>query len=501
MLTRTETLSIYKEILETTEGEELRLIMRELCKTDLFFLLTQVCKREDVNRDWLYDRCREVESEPDFHLDLWARNHYKSTIITFGLTIREILNNPNITICILSYNKGISKGFLGQLMREFENNELLKELFSEIFYQKPNTEAQKWSINEGIIVKRSANPKEGTIESYGLVDGQPVGRHYNLIIYDDIVNESSVGTVDQIEKTNKAFELSLNLFSEDTKFRICGTRYHHADTYSVILERNVATSRIYPATDDGTVDGKPVLYDKAYLEQKKEAMGNYVFSAQLLLNPVPDDAQTFQSDWLQYYSVKQDGYLHLNRIIICDPANSKKKYSDWTAIIVVGLGRDENYYVIDIIRDKFNLTERANILLELHLKYKPYMVYYEQYGMVSDIHYIQEEQRRQKYRFPIVGIKGNVAKVDRIKNLIPICENNRLYLPYEGEINHRDYEGKMYDPVKYFVDNEYLSFPFGTYDDVLDAISRIADPQVKIKRPGGTMKKSYVMSDYNVLGR
>jgi len=108
--------------------------MRRLARGDLFYLLVRVLGREDVDRDWIYDRCREVEGAPDGHLDLWAREHYKSTIITFGLTIQDILVDPEITVGIFSHTRPIAKGFLRQIKREFEANAALKTLFPEILW-------------------------------------------------------------------------------------------------------------------------------------------------------------------------------------------------------------------------------------------------------------------------------------------------------------------------------------------------------------------------------
>ena len=125
-----------------------------LGRNDLFYLMVRLLRRPDVNREWLFERCREVHANPDGYLDLWAREHYKSTVITFGLSIQEILKDSEITIGIFSHTRPIAKGFLGQIKREFEDNEVLKRLYSDVLWTNPQKEAPKWSEDGGLIVKR-----------------------------------------------------------------------------------------------------------------------------------------------------------------------------------------------------------------------------------------------------------------------------------------------------------------------------------------------------------
>ena len=82
----------------------------------------------------------------------------------------------------------------------------------------------------------------------------------------------------------------------------------------------------------------------------------------------------------------------MNKYILVDPANSKAKKADYTAMVVVGLSADKNYYVLDLVRDRLNLGERKERLFGLHKKWNPIGVGYESYGMMIDIDYITEYQ-------------------------------------------------------------------------------------------------------------
>lgn len=454
--------------------------LRALCCGDLFFLLVCAMGRDDMDNDFCYDRCREVQASPDGHLDLWAREHYKSTIITVGLTIQDVLRNPGMTIGIFSHTRPIAKAFLRQIKREFETNQLLQELFPHI--RPPGRgENRTWSEDAGIVVRRTNNPKENTLEAWGLVDGQPTSKHFDLLIYDDVVTLESVSTPEQITKTTEAWRLSLNLGARGGVRRMIGTRYHANDTYDALLRQGSVKPRIYAATEDGTFEGAPVLLSRELLDEKRRDMGPYVFACQMLQNPLADKAQGFKAEWLRYWQSQQDHWQGMNRAIFVDPASSKKKGSDYTVMAVVGWNADGCLYLIYGSRARLNLTERTKRLFDLVRQYKPSCVYYEKYGMQSDIEHIEDVMQRDSFHFNIQEIGGSTAKVDRIRRLIPWFEQGRFYLPIVS--NFVDEEGTVRNFTPIFVEEEYTSFPVCAHDDMLDCISRAVDPQVGMGFP------------------
>ena len=480
----------------------------EIGKKDRFFLLTHILRRHDAIDPWLYERTREVEAQTDECLDLWARFHYKSTIITFAGGIQEILNDPGITICVFSHTKTIAKGFLEQIKLELEQNENLKALYPDILYQEPARDSPRWSLDRGIVVRRMDNPKEGTVEAWGLVDGQPTSRHFKLRIYDDTVSEESVGTPDQIAKTTSRWELSQNLGDgrENRRWHI-GTRYNFGDTYQTLIDRKVLKTRIYPATDDGSINGKPVFMSQAAWDKKKNDESVYTIATQMLQNPVAGSEQVFKPEWVRYWEIRPK---ILNVAIMVDYAGSRPATgSSNTAIAAIGTDAARNKYLLDGVCHKITLADRWTYVKHMRRKWlsqpgiQVVVVGYERYGAQSDIEHFQQMMIIEGEAFEIQELNwprdGNHAKDERIKRLQPDHENWRFFYPLPGTditklqsraiangdeyllarpIKHKDENGRIYEVVKKFMENEYQFFPNTTYKDFFDAMSRIYDMEM-----------------------
>ena len=477
--------------------------IRQLAKIDRYYLLTEICHRRDLAHPWLFERCREVELAPDNHLDLWARDHYKSTIITFAGSIQEVLRDPEITIVIFSHKAPIAKGFLGQIKRELEWNELLRGAFPDILWDDPHKRAPQWSVDGGIIVQRRSNPKECTIEAHGLVDGQPIAKHFRLRIYDDVVVPQSVNTPEQITKTSEAVALSEDLGMEGGRRWGVGTRYHFADTYADMIQRGWK-QRMHPATHDGTKTGHPVFLSMERWLEKLRTQSDAVLACQQLLNPLAGSIRMFDVNDLKEYQVRPDALMVY---IMVDPARSKKKDSANTAMAVIGVDEQSQKYLLDGFDHKMDLMERWQNMRDLWRTWRTapgvqgIKVGYEVYGAQADMDYFEERKRTEGSLFDIELLEwphdGPGSKDDRIQRLLPDVRSHAFFGPYPTDdenisayqlrmiaagYEHRvsapivklDDEGKSYDLWDRFK-LQLSMYPFIDRKDLIDAVSRIYD--------------------------
>jgi predicted phage terminase large subunit-like protein len=190
----------------------------------------------------------------------------------------------------------------------------------------------------------------------------------------------------------------------------------------------------------------------------------------------------------------------MNLYILCDPAGGeelqkrKKKLSDRTTMMVIGLAPDNNYYWLDGICDRLNPTERVDTLFDLHRKWneltgKPPVVGYEHYSIQTDTHYIRKKQEETGYRFNIVELGGGMSKNERIRRMIPDMQRGRWWFPYD--MTRIDYMGRSIDLVREMVKSEMPTFPKARHDDMLDAMTRIYDEEIDAVFPRLKQKKTH----------
>ena len=361
-------------------------------------------------------------------------------------------------------------------------------------------------MQKGLVCKRRGNPKEGTIEAWGLVDGSPISTHFRLMVLNDVVVPSSVNTPEQIMKTTEAWSLAGNLSMQGGRTWIEGTRYHFADTYQTIMDRKAAIPRIHPATHNGLKDGKPVLFSPFEWEKRKRNSLDSTLACQMLCSPLAGSQRMFNVLDLQVYEARP---RTLMCYLLCDPARSKKKTSANTAMVVIGIDTAGNKYLLDGVDHKMDLMERWRWFRDLHNRWveAPGVVGlisgYETYGAQADMDYFLEQQKAEGNWFEIIELSwprdGEESKVDRIQRLVPDVKGKRFYLPYPTDDERltklqRSFIAAGYDyriarPIRRVDEDQHIYdvterlrlqfdfFPFGGKVDLLDATARIYDAE------------------------
>lgn len=350
-----------------------------------------------------------------------------------------------------------------------------------------------------------------------------------IYIDDPIDPESSLSETER-ERANRWIPSTLFSRANDqntVKKILVMQRLHEADPSGLFLEKGGWYHLCLPAKfHRKTVievgdkswqmkDGEflfPQKLGAQVLDELQRDMGPYSFSGQFMQNPAPIGGGEFKQRWIKYFNNLSSNFTAagMNIYIMVDPASGKKSKSDknkqykeieqdFTAMVVVGLHSDKNYYLLDMIRDRLNPTQRIDMLIKLHMKWNKLggrapKVVYEDYGMQSDAYYIQKAQDDLNYRFPMVQVGGRMMKEDRIRRLIPLFENNRVYLP--RRINYEMINGETIELVKELVENEMTTFPVAKHDDLLDAFARLLEPDVYASFPSSNLKIHRVGETY-----
>ena len=331
-------------------------------------------------------------------LVLLPRGHMKSKLVAYRAAW-WITKYPETTICYLSATADLAEKQLYQI-KQIIDSPKYRQYWPEMVHPDEG-KREKWAVAE-ISVDHPRRKLEGvrdpTVKAVG-VTSNFTGFHADVVILDDMVVPKNAYTEEGRDKVSSAYSQLASIENPGALEWAVGTRYHPKDIYNAMLnmkaeifddngelieeteiyevfQREVESGGEFLWPRQTRHDGKKFGFDQNVLAQIK---GKYTgditqFYAQYYNNPNSSENSPIGSDKFQYYERSRlqqregDWYIadrKLNIAASIDFAFSLAKKADYTALVVVGVDSQGNYYILDIDRFK---TDRISIYFEHILK-------------------------------------------------------------------------------------------------------------------------------------
>ena len=405
---------------------------------------------------------------------LAPREHGKTWFFGYGYPAWWLIRDPNVRILYMTASDSKATEQVTRLRRIIENDPL-KKWFGDIA-----SDRDQWTFYK-LYRKRTLNFSEPSFQGIGL-HSDIIGGHFDIIIYDDLFDEEDIATDDARKKLEARFFGDLQgLTTPNSQVIVIGTRKHWADLYQKLLESPAWTKLEqkaiikYPERWDYLPDGSgvevhgeyealwPARWNIQSLLLKRREMGELFFEREYQNNPSFLKGQVFKDEWLSQEGVEYDSLPeNLGMVQFWDLAISENPEANYTVCVTlaihdyqVGSQQRRIYYIADMLWAHLDFPSQCRQLRIQHDAYpNVYSVGVEavsyqralvQWATENGLYYVM----------PIMQVKN---KTLRLQALSPFFENAQIKFP-KGQF-----------PWKQQFRREYLEFPEGEHDDILDAL-------------------------------
>jgi phage terminase large subunit-like protein len=371
----------------TIELSPERQLRRELAEASLLEFIALVHPKRllgNIHREviswWTTDNASR------YQLLLLPRDHMKSALIAYRV-VWELTKDPTLKILYISSTSNLAIKQL-KFMKDILTCDAYRMYWPEMV-NKDEAKREKWTEREISVdhpKRKEENVRDPSIFTAGLTSNI-VGLHCDISVLDDVVATNNAYLAEGREKVTDQYSHLSSVEGTNAREWVVGTRYHPKDLYATLMEMTVEEyddngevidrKPMYEVREwavenagDGTgefiwprqqrSDGKWFGFDRKILADKRNQYQNALhFRAQYYNDPHDVDSSPIQRDLFQYYDQnylsKREGKWYfkrdkLNLVAAVDFAYSTSKKADYSAIVVVGLDGNQNYYVLDIDR-------------------------------------------------------------------------------------------------------------------------------------------------------
>lgn len=451
------------------------------------------------------------------HMMMMPRGTGKSTLVTKGLAIQQLLKHDDYAIGIANETMNLAKKFLANVKLEFETNEFLQALFPERI--PDDFSDTTWKAEEIVIKRQNPRPKDPSVLATG-AGGTVTGVHMDRWILDDLISRDLAenalrGHTTEMEKMERWITQLPPLLGSPTKdpIDIACTPWYEGDTYDfcqryfgnvskgVDLEdaerretlwqlklpngkkqtqklHRIGDIAIFkkPALDDRGESAFPWKWSTEELNKMRHRPESAAFfAANYLLEPSEGLASAFEIDWIESKTFAWDGDYSIRfydstgeprqeyiqdmvTFVSCDPAFSDKQSAARTAIVVCATNGREIFLLEDFAEHGLGTYDIAEKIVDFSFRYDPQTVYLE--TIASQAALTEPIQRTASEE----GLQLHIEEISRHSERnkeMRILGLERWFR--KGLFYHHPSHSRFL--------KEYESFPRGQLRDVLDALT------------------------------
>ena len=336
--------------------------------------------------------------------------------------------------------------------------------------------AKRWTNNDVILANGTRIIAVGTGQRVrGFIEGDT---RPNLIIVDDFESELNAFTPEARAKNKKWMtEAVIPSLSDDGKLVMIGTVISEDCFLYWIKESKAWKVLWYSIWDDDEKSLWPERFPRERILQIKDefaSIGNLNGFYQEYMNIAqsPDNAP-FKPEWIQLhhydYEIRNGQGVMVQKIedketIIpvevysgVDPASSLSARADYFCIATIGIDNENNKYVIDIVRERITPSKQPGLIIDKYMKYKPRRMKIETTGYQEALRVgVRDIMKEKGLYIPGLekGVKPRTRKSERLLSMVPMFARKQFY----------------FRPEDIKPQQEFLSYPRGKHDDVMDAV-------------------------------
>ena len=340
--------------------------------------------------------------------------------------VQNILNSPNGRIGLFSATPSLVYFMMNDIALMLCHPTLLK-VFPDIL-RAPGKDFRNWQ-------KFSASDGQLTVyrdSSFGYVPQEPqimalsnlrkvTGLRIDNAYCDDIIDPDSVRSARMMDNVEDWWSYIQHCLTGDGWTTVTGTFYHYNDLYNKIKDEQQFPKNaihIRPLYVNGK-NQYPNRYTKKFISDRKKRSRPYIWSCQVMLDPVPKGEEVFPPPQPTYDILPEDNYSYY---ITVDPAPTVQDYSDKTGVIVGAVNKVGHLWIEEAEELRKKGDEIAEYLIRKCLQYKPKKVGIE-FGIQVELErtirtMVADYQRIHRIRVPMpivpIPISNKLSKLDRI---------------------------------------------------------------------------------------